>query len=155
MKRACDVISGLFDEGLIKKAENYSALFSCWKDLMEKNNISAAQDYSRIQSMERGLVWIEVDHPGWKQILQTKEAKLLSDFRIRFPEMDISGISIVLSRNKTIPKKEASVQIKQETTSGKPEIEEPASVIDDVKDKALKAVLMRLEKNIAERERSV
>jgi hypothetical protein len=98
MKRVGDILSVIFDEGLMKKAKSYSSLFSCWKDLTEKNGIAAAADHSWIKSMDRGLVWIEVDHPGWKQILQTKESKLLSDFRYRFPETDISGISIVLCR---------------------------------------------------------
>jgi len=98
MRRVGDVLSAIFDEDLLQKAKGYSSLFSCWKDLTEKNGIAAAADHSCIKSLERGLVWIEVDHPGWKQILQTKESKLLSDFRYRFPEMDISGISIMLSR---------------------------------------------------------
>jgi hypothetical protein len=101
MKRVGDVLSAIFDEGLVKKAKGYSALFSCWKDMTEKNGIAAAADHTWIKSIERGLVWIEVDHPGWKQILQTKESKLLSDFRRRFPEMEISGISIMLSRADT------------------------------------------------------
>jgi predicted nucleic acid-binding Zn ribbon protein len=100
MKRVGDVLSAIFDENLLKKAKGYSAFFSCWKDLTEKNGIAAAADHTWIKSLERGLVWIEVDHPGWKQILQTKESKLLSDLRCRFPEMDISGISIMLSRDK-------------------------------------------------------
>jgi len=98
MKRIGDVLSTIFDEKLMKKADGYSAFFSCWKDLTAKNGITAAADHSWIKSLDRGLVWVEVDHPGWKQILQTKESKLLSDFRYRFPEMDISGISIVLYR---------------------------------------------------------
>jgi hypothetical protein len=98
MKRAGDVLSALFDESFMRQAGGYSALFSCWKDLTEKNGIAAAGDHSWIKSMEKGIVWLEVDHPGWKQILQTKESKLLSDFQRRFPDMDISGISIALCR---------------------------------------------------------
>ena len=98
MKRAGEVLSAIFDEGFLKKAQSYSDIFSCWKDLTEKNKIAAAADYSRIKSIERGLVWIEVDHPGWKQIIQTKENKLLYDFNRRFPEMNITAISISLSK---------------------------------------------------------
>jgi len=98
MKRVGDVLSSIFDRDLLDKARGYSAMFSCWKDLTEKNGIPAAADHSWIQSLEHGLVRLEVDHPGWKQILQTKESKLLSDFRRRFPEMDISGLSIMLCR---------------------------------------------------------
>ena len=98
MKKVGDVLSVIFNKDLLKKASDCSAFFSCWKDLMEKNGIAAAADHSWIKSEEKGLVWIEVDHPGWKQILQTKESKLLHDFRYRFPELNISGISIVLCK---------------------------------------------------------
>ena len=98
MKRVGDVLSLIFDENLMHKARGYSAFVSCWKDLTEKNGIAAAADHSWIKSVDRGMVWIEVDHPGWKQILQTKESKLLSDFRYRFPDMDICGLSIMLAR---------------------------------------------------------
>jgi hypothetical protein len=103
MRSVGDVLSAIFDEDLMKKARGYSAFFSCWKELTAKNGIAAAGDHSWVKSMERGLVWIEVDHPGWKQILQTKESDLLSDFRQRFPEMDISGISIMLCRPEPRP----------------------------------------------------
>ena len=98
MKRAGEIFSSIFDEKQTKKAGEYSAFFSCWKDLVEKNGIAAAAAHSHIKLVENGLVWIEVDHPGWKQILQTKKSKLLSDFHYRFPKMNISGISIVLCR---------------------------------------------------------
>jgi hypothetical protein len=98
MKRIRDVIPAIFDERFLEKTRGYSAFFSCWEDLMLKNGIASAAGHSWIKSAEKGLVWIEVDHPGWKQILQTKESKLLHDFKYRFPEMGISGISIVLCK---------------------------------------------------------
>jgi hypothetical protein len=103
MKRVGDLLSAIFDEKTLKKADGYSAFFSCWKDLVEKNGIAAASAHTWIKSLDKGLVWIEVDHPGWKQILQTKESKLLSDFRYRFPDLDISGISIVLCKHGSHP----------------------------------------------------
>ena len=99
MKRAGDIFSALFSNAQMKEAGEYSALISCWKDLVEKNGIAAAASHSWIKTVDKGLVWIEVDHPGWKQILQTKKSKLLSDFHYRFPKMDISGISIMLCRS--------------------------------------------------------
>ena len=159
MKRVGDVLSAIFDEDLMKKAKGYSALFSCWQDLTEKNGIAAAADHSWIKSLERGLVWIEVDHPGWKQILQTKESKLLSDFRYRFPDMDISGISIMLSR--TGSRSGAGTESETAAESPMPEKyplpEEPQSAptaegYNAIKGEALKEVLMRLEKSIAARE---
>lgn len=158
MKRIGDIITYVFDENMMDKADRYSIFFSCWKDMTDKNGIPAAATHSWIKSLDNGLVWIEVDHPGWKQILQTKERKLLYDFRYRFPNMGISGISIMLCRPGTRP----------ENTKSKPVVENVAKEGEcdvspctddqpqdfeygDIKNKALKKLLMRLEKSIVDR----
>ncbi len=96
MKTAGDIISALFDERFVKKAQGFSKFFDSWTDITEKNGIAAAADHSKIKELDKGIVLIEIDHPGWKQILQTKQSKLLNDFRYRFPELEISGISLIL-----------------------------------------------------------
>ena len=155
MKRIGDVLSVIFDDGMVKKARGYSLFFSCWKDLAEKNGIAAAADHSWIKSLERGLVWIEVDHPGWKQVLQTKESKLLSDFRRRFPEMDISGISIMLSRPGAYPEStEDNSAVESAVSEAPPFLEDTKPVpstegYSAIKDESLKDALMRLEQNVA------
>jgi len=98
MKRAGDILSAIFDERLMNKARSYSALFAFWAEAVQKNGIAAAADHSRIKELDRGVLLIETDHPGWKQILQTKQSKLLNDFRRRFPELEISAISLMLSQ---------------------------------------------------------
>jgi len=169
MKRVGDLISAIFDEKFIKKTKGYSALFDCWEDLMTKNGISIVSGHSWIKSVEKGLVWIEVDHPGTKQILQTKESKLLHDFQYRFPDMGISGISIVLCKPGTDNREQIIVNREEREESGKQRGErakasvaqEPASpateTSDDnysaIKDEALSAVLERLEKRITENNR--
>jgi hypothetical protein len=157
MKRVGDVLSAIFDKDLMDKARGYSAMFSCWKDLTEKNGIPAAADHSWIKNLDRGLVWIEVDHPGWKQILQTKESKLLSDFRRRFPEMDISGIAIVLCRHDTRPASGGSEPVAESPAPEKyplpPEPEQSSATAGcAIREGALKDALMRLEQSVAARE---
>jgi len=160
MERVGELLSSILDEDMMRKARGYSALFSCWQDLTEKNGIAAAADHSCIQSMDRGLVRIEVDHPGWKQILQTKESKLLSDFQYRFPDMDICGIAIMLSRSDSRlnarPAKDEYVAEpsapEKYPLSQTPEFVPSAEGYNAIKDNALKEVLMRLEKSVAARE---
>ena len=157
MKRAGDIFSTLFDEKLMKKAGEYSALFSCWKDLMEKNGIAAAADHSRVKSLDRGLVWVEVDHPGWKHILQTKESKLLSDFCRRFPDTDIYGLSILLCKSGEMgTENEGKEQGETADTRAKipiprPQVASSLNGFGAIKDGTLKETLMRLEQSISER----
>jgi len=167
MKRVGDLISAVFDEKFIEKTRGYSAFFDCWEDLMVKNGIANAAGHSWIKSAEKGLVWIEVDHPGWKQILQTKESKLLHDFRYRFPDMGISGISIVLckpgigNREQGTGNREESGEQRAERTKASVD-QKPASIATQtrdtqnsaIKDEALRALLDRLEKHIAENEKN-
>jgi hypothetical protein len=158
MKRVGDLISAVFDERFMEKTRGYSAFFSCWEDLMIKNGIAAAAGHSWIKSMEKGLVWVEVDHPGWKQILQTKESKLLHDFRYRFPDMGISGLSIVLCKPGSQGAAYVPMPLAEKDLPAPPKpVRSLAAETQDtqysaIKDEALKEILVRLEKHIAERE---
>jgi predicted nucleic acid-binding Zn ribbon protein len=98
MKTAGEVLATLFDRQFVEKAHGYSNLFKSWADITAKNGIAAAAAHSRIKELDRGILLVEMDHPGWKQILQTKQSKLLNDFRYRFPEMNITGISLMLGK---------------------------------------------------------
>ncbi|MDR2542675.1 MAG: DUF721 domain-containing protein [Treponema sp.] len=95
-KTAGEVLAALFDKQFVEKAHGYSKLFESWTDITAKNGIAAVAAHSRIKKLERGILLVEMDHPGWKQILQTKQSKLLNDFRYRFPTMNITGLSLML-----------------------------------------------------------
>ncbi|MDR2186358.1 MAG: DUF721 domain-containing protein [Treponema sp.] len=103
MERAGDLLSSFFDKEFLKTAHGYSALFSSWRFLLKEQfgpKIGdRVADHSRIKDLERSILLIETDHPGWIQILQTKQDQLLKAVRRRFPSLDIRGLSFRLSRN--------------------------------------------------------
>jgi hypothetical protein len=162
MKTAGDVLSVLFDRQFVEKAHGYSKLFNSWADITAKNGIAAASAHSRIKDLDRGILLVEMDHPGWKQILQTKQTKLLNDFRYRFPELDISGISLMLSRPEPAPEVTAVNEPLPEFVVN----ETPAQAVYDaescekpstegyesIKDEVFKERLKRIEQNIAARD---
>jgi len=161
MKTAGDILSTLFDERFIKKAQGYSKLFESWKDISEKNGIAAAADHCRIKDLNNGILFIETDHPGWKQILQAKQGKLLNDFRIRFPDQNICGISFILGKSDSFfennkdeqPKaadrniRKTEHQVKSQNAISGNEI--TAAGIDAIKDEDFKESLIRLGQTIA------
>jgi hypothetical protein len=160
MKTAGDILSVLFDERFMKQAQRYSKFFDSWKDITAKNGITAAADHSRIKDLDRGILLIETDHPGWKQILQTKQTKLLNDFRIRFPELDISGISLMLGSGKPQDEPPASTFADEEKSfAEEPSVteaessavieESAAKGLDAIKDEELKETLKKLGQSIA------
>jgi len=129
MKTAGEILSALFDEGFVKKAQGYSKFFDSWTDITAKNGIATAVAHSRIKDLDRGIVLIETDHPGWKQIIQTKQTKLLNDLRYRFPELEISGISLMLGRasspSKSDDEKETKTEAMDEPMAQSATVEEP------------------------------
>jgi len=154
MKTAGDILSVLFDERFMNKAQGYSKLFDSWTDITAKNGIAAAAAHSRIKDMDRGILLVETDHPGWKQIIQTKQAKLLNDFRRRFPELGLSGISLMLAKpepeNEEVQREEV-----YDVEEGYAESTEEITVkgYDAIKDEDFKESLKKLGKNIAAREK--
>jgi hypothetical protein len=95
VKKIGELLSVFFDEDTIKKARGYNDFFSSWKDIAGEN-IAA---HSRITELERSVLRIEADHPGWIQILQIRQKGLLNKVRRKFPALNITGISFRLSRN--------------------------------------------------------
>ena len=113
MRKASEIVTALFRDRFspefVENARIASGLFSSWTEIVAevwppgaeqgKDDIPAAAVHSQIRELERGLLQIEADHPGWIQILQTKQGELLSVVQRRYPEMDVRGISFRLSRN--------------------------------------------------------
>jgi hypothetical protein len=176
MKTAGDILSALFDKRFVEKARGYSKFFDSWADITAKNGIAAAGDHSQIKDLDRGVVLIEIDHPGWKQVLQTKQSKLLNDFRIRFPTLDISGISLMLGNGKPRDTaKESEPAYKAEAAQEPTELEqEPNTSVaaagketensavseepivrgyEAIKDEVLREKLIRIGRKIAEGEK--
>jgi hypothetical protein len=98
MKKVDELLSFVFNEHTLQRAKGYARLFASWPRLTTDQGVPAAVDHSRIVELERAIILIEADHPGWIQILQTKQQELLSQFQRQFPELTINGISFCLSR---------------------------------------------------------
>jgi hypothetical protein len=102
MKKIGELLAAFFDEDTLKMAQGYSDLFSSWRDIAGESLAA----HSRISELERSVLRIEADHPGWIQILQTRQKGLLNRARRKFPSLNITGIAFRLSRNPPIPARE-------------------------------------------------
>ncbi|MDR1174736.1 MAG: DUF721 domain-containing protein [Treponema sp.] len=151
MRKVGDIIKAMIGPELAETVRGYSDFFTSWEDITEKNHIAAAGFHSRIKEFERGVVLIETEHPGWTQLLQTKERKLLYDFQRRFPEKGVTGIAFFLAKER----RETGVSGLETPVLRPPEpSEETEEKIDGkiswdkIHDEGLRATLQRLEKAI-------
>jgi hypothetical protein len=147
MKKIGELLSTFFDEDTLKKAQGYSDLFSSWRDIAGEN-IAA---HSRIVELEKSVLRIEADHPGWIQILQIRQKSLLNRVRRKFPTLNITGISFKLNRNPAAPARpdqdaESDNQTAEEGAEAIPEA--AAEILQDlyanIKDDELRESLKRI-----------
>jgi hypothetical protein len=134
MKRAGDLLRSFFDEAhfdpdSLENGRRTAGLLTSWAAAAKAVNLSAAADHSRIRELEHKILVIEAEHPGWVQLLQTKQNQLLEYVQRKFPELPIQGISFCLSREpisaiSSSPVQAASVLI--------PAAQDSAQIVDTV-----------------------
>jgi len=158
MKKAGEILSAIFDEQFVKKAQTFENLFESWIEITAENDIASAAEHSRIKDLTKGVLLVEIDHPGWKQIIQTKQKKLLKEYQSRFPDMEITKISLVLGSSKPASENKETQELpqKEQTPSENSEYiddETVASYFNDIKDDELREKLIKLGQTIAVREK--
>jgi hypothetical protein len=164
MKRAGDYLAAIIDVNLYNKAKSYSGFFYSWDQITQGCGIAAAAGHSRIRELERGILVVEADHPGWVQILQTKARQILDTVQRRFPELQIRGVSFTLSKSTAgiLEETEPPSKVKEAPLERDPvrELENPeegrikAGTWDQIEDPDLKKSLKNLERSIKNREKS-
>ena len=176
MKRAGEFLSAILDEELMKKAKNYSVLFSSWEAITQEVDLASASAHSKITELDKYILMVEADHPGWIQLLQTKQSQLLKAARRRFPDLAITGISFRLCRDPSalsaaLPSAKPAAEpasVPEAALSAAP-VEEPAvqpvaadtgqDTGDDpyskINDEELKNSLRQLEKSIKVRSKDI
>ena len=112
MRKAGDIIQEMFREqfgsGFMEIANSTAGVFSSWKGIITEvfsnngehgeENLPAAAVHSSVCNLERGLLLVEADHPGWIQLLETRNRELLSVIQRRYPELGIKGIAFRLCK---------------------------------------------------------
>ena len=151
MKKAGDLLQNFLDEKIMKKAKEYSEFFASWA-AVAGDQCSA---HSRISDLKGTLLIVEADHPGWVQILQTRQAELLSAVQKRNPKLTITGISFRLSKGSNhiqdeMPKMHTET-IPEDDEKIPPEQSKSNDLYEQISDEDFKASLKRLEESIKAR----
>jgi hypothetical protein len=163
MKSAGELLSSFFsdhfDGGIMEKARGFRDFFSSWASLLETCLIPQAADHSRIVELERHVALVEADHPGWVQILQTKQRELLEALQRRYPGLEIRGLAFRYAAALTPERRGGAVKtgVPAAEAPHRPERAAPAvrdNPFERIDDKEFIASLKRLKQDIIERESS-
>ena len=96
MKKAADILRGLLGNEQAAIAGRWSAFFSGWEKLVGTDIAS----HSRVIDVKRGVVIVEVDHPGWLQVLQMKREQILTGMKKSYPALGIENMRIFVGDGK-------------------------------------------------------
>ena len=97
MKKASDILRGILGETDLHNAQVWSGFFKGWT-LIVGANLAA---HSKVKDVKQGVVYIEIDHPGWLQMLQVKKKSILRDIKRRYPELDIRELRCFIQSQST------------------------------------------------------
>jgi hypothetical protein len=87
-KDVSSLLSAFFDGETAKSAARAAGFFGGWAQIVG-DRLAA---HSRISEIERGIVIVEAEHPGWIQVLQLRQSDILESLRQRFPELGLRAI---------------------------------------------------------------
>ncbi|MFA6507696.1 MAG: DUF721 domain-containing protein, partial [Treponemataceae bacterium] len=137
--------------GIMRTAKGYSEFFSSWKGIVG-DHLSA---HSRIVELDKTVLVVEADHPGWIQLIQMKRTTILESIRRQFPELTVTAISIKLRKSGSadliLQKTKRPIEIADTEKStiveapGEDIIRDPYAKISD---ESFKDLLRRLEQSI-------
>jgi predicted nucleic acid-binding Zn ribbon protein len=151
MKKAGDLLQNFLDENIMNKAKEYSGIFSSWASIA--GDQCAA--HSRISDLKGTLLIVEADHPGWIQILQTRQAELLKSIQKRNSKLTITGISFRLTKESNQSQSENLQKINQnietvseDDTENLQEQIDATNLYDKIHDEDFKESLKKLEESI-------
>jgi len=140
------LLSAFFDAEKRRRGEMYSNFFALWPSLVGPR-IAA---HSRILDVDKGLLIVEAEHPGWVQLLQLRQSSIVEGVSRRFPELGLRGIAFRLSgENYSSPSPTAPAAAEEER-SLETEEEQKARVrtLEDIADPKFRAILSDLEKTL-------
>ncbi|MCA1754644.1 MAG: DUF721 domain-containing protein [Spirochaeta sp.] len=118
MKKAGDILKTFFDRSVLAEGEKYLRFFGAWDQIVGPD-LSA---HAKAIDIVHASVVVEVDHPGWLQLLQLRERNVLKSLHQRFPDLKITGMRyrLVDPENFSAPGREdfdQSSQVSDELTS--------------------------------------
>jgi hypothetical protein len=157
MDKAGDLLKDFFAFYGIEGGEKYVSLFSSWRKVAGDD----IADHSRIFNLHKGSLVVEVDHPGWAQMLRMRQGGILYRLSEAYPELGIRMIHI-----KLIPCGQFSPPQKDDAASREPEAPPPreeaaaerecereTDELENIQDAELREMLLRLKKSLGNKRR--
>ena len=150
MKKAAEILARVLDEKNRKLAQTYSSIFGIWAQIVGES----LAEHSRIYEIDNGYLFIEVDHPGWMQLLLMKKPQILRSVKKKYAVLNIRDIKIKVNLTYQKTTHADTKSDKGPQGSGTEELRELDRIVSNVSSDELKGHLKRLFLKSIEKERA-
>jgi hypothetical protein len=150
VKKAAEILARILDEKGRETGMTYSSVFKGWSWIVGES----LAEHSRVYEVKYQNLFVEVDHPGWMQLLLMKKPKILGSVKRKYPALDIRDLKIKvnLTYQKTIRADTKSDDGPQRSSTV--ELREVDRIVSIVSSDELKGHLKRLFIKSIEKERT-
>ena len=90
MKKADEILARMLDDKNRKLSRSYSSIFGGWEQIVGPS----LAEHSRIYEIENQSLFIEVDHPGWMQLLLMRKQRILGSVKRKVPSLKVDDIRV-------------------------------------------------------------
>jgi hypothetical protein len=149
IKDVSALLSSFFDEEKLRRGERVADFFSSWPSFVGPRLAA----HSRVADVDKGLLVVEAEHPGWIQLLQLRQSAILEDVARRYPELRLRGIAFRLSGQGSAVSRKAGPEEKLD--DGEPPREKGSEdeaalsiTLEDIPDPDFRALLKRLKDSL-------
>lgn len=92
MNRAGDLLNAFFRLHNISGGESYVSFFSSWHEIVGTDLAAHTQPID----IRGDALIVEVDHPGWMQLLQLKRDQIVKQVRHRYADLGVTNMHMKL-----------------------------------------------------------
>jgi len=90
VKKADEILSQILDQKNNMLGDSYASVFGNWLNIVGES----LAEHSRIYEIRNGDLYVEVDHPGWMQLLLMKKRRIIAVVRRKYPSLKIRELRV-------------------------------------------------------------
>ncbi len=94
MERVGEILKKFFEEKGLSFSGREVKIFTGWNSLVEPN----IARHSRVIEVEENKLIVEVDHPGFSQLIYLKKNVILNKLNREYPDLVINDIKVILKK---------------------------------------------------------
>lgn len=96
MEKAGDIIKKYFETLNIDKKTGTVSIFRGWNAIVD----SGLASHSKVIEIEKSVLFVKVDHPGWAQTIIFKKKNILRKIKKKYPNLNVKDIRVFVNEKR-------------------------------------------------------